>query len=94
MYQGRRFLTKTGKDLKRLIGLELMTQWKHEVLKGDVTVNVIFYFKDNRKDIDNCLKATLDCMTGIIWEDDRQITELHVYKEIDKKNPRVEISVL
>lgn len=33
-------------------------------------------------DIDNLAKGILDALTGIIWADDRQIFELHVYKKL------------
>ena len=94
LYTGRRFLTKNGKATKEAMSWEIKSWWKHEPLKDDVCINVLFYFKDNRKDIDGCLKALLDCMQGIVYENDRQITELHIFKMIDKKKPRVEIQVL
>ena len=94
MYQGRRFLTKDGKAAKEAMAWEIKSQFRGESLSDNVSVNVVFYFKDNRKDIDNCLKALLDSITGLIWKDDRQIRELHVVKEIDKDNPRTEITVL
>ena len=96
MYRGgRRFLTKEGKASKYAISSELSSTGKIERLAGDLAVNVVFYFPDKRRrDIDNCLKALLDCCTGVLYDDDSQITELHVYKEIDIKNPRTIIQVL
>lgn len=95
MYRGRRFWTKRGKDTKLGMQSEIAVQSKNEPITGDVVLNVLFYFKDNRKrDIDSHLKCLLDAMTGIVYEDDSQITELHIFKEIDRKNPRVEIQVL
>lgn len=94
LYTGRRFLTKEGKVTKLMYGREIKAQWPGEPLKGDITLNVLFYFKDNRKDIDGCLKALLDSIEGIMYENDRQITELHVFKEIDKDNPRTEVHIL
>ena len=95
LYTGRRFLTRNGKATKDAMSWEIKKDWKHDPIKsGDVCINVLFYFKDNRKDIDGCLKALLDCMQGIVYENDRQIIELHCFKMIDKANPRVEIQVL
>lgn len=94
MYRGRKFLTKDGKATKDAIAWEIASQVKSEPLVGSVAVNVLFYFKNPRMDIDNALKALLDCMTGIIYKDDSQIEELHVFKMIDKENPRIEIQVL
>jgi len=74
---------------------EFSLWWKDKPLVGDVCMNVIFYFPDNRKrDMDTHLKALQDSMTGIVYEDDSQINEMHVFKCIDKENPRVEVSIL
>lgn len=35
----------------------------------------------------------LDALTGIVWLDDSQIVEAHVFKGYDKANPRIEISI-
>lgn len=95
LYQGRRFLSKDGKATKEAMSWEAKSQWKSVPLKGELCVNVMFYFKDKRMlDIDGGLKALFDCLTGIMWEDDDQITELHVFKEIDAKNPRVEVQIV
>lgn len=94
MYRGRRFLSKEGKDTKDAIAWEIRSQLKFEPLEGSVALTITFYFKNARMDIDNALKGLLDCMTGLIYRDDRQIVELHVYKKIDKKEPRIEIKVL
>lgn len=94
LYTGRRFLTKTGRATKESNSWEIKTQWKGEPLTDNVSLNILFYFKDKRKDIDGCLKAILDSLEGIVYLNDRQITELHVFKEIDKDNPRTEIQIL
>lgn len=94
MYRGRRFLSKEGKATKSAIEWEIASKGKICPLETPVAMNIVFYVKNNRADIDNMLKALLDCMTGIIYNDDSQITELHVFKEIDKENPRTEIQVL
>jgi len=96
MYRGgRRYLTRQGKEIKQSIAWELTAQRDGALQSGDVAMNVIFYFPDKRKrDIDNCLKALLDCCTGVLYHDDSQIIELHVYKCIDAKNPRTVVQVL
>lgn len=94
MYRGRRFLTKEAKGMKESMAWEMKSQMKGKILEGDVAVNIIFYLKNNRNDLDNLLKGFLDCMTGIIYVDDRQIKEIHCFKEIDKKNPRIELLIL
>jgi len=96
MYRGRRFSTPRGKTTKRGMQGEILTQASNiGLIEEDVALNVMFYFKDERKrDIDSHLKCLLDSMTGIIYRDDSQITELHVFKEVDKKNPRTVVQIL
>lgn len=94
MYRGRRFLTKEGKDIKEAIKWEIAAQWQNELLTGPVTLNVMFYVSNGGTDIDNQLKGLLDCMTKLVYKDDSLIEELHVYKTIDKENPRTVIQVV
>lgn len=92
---GRMLLQKKYRDTKEAIAWEIRSGWKGEPLTEDVAVNVIIYFGNNRaNDIDNYLKIILDAAEGILFENDSQITELHVFKEYDKENPRVELSAI
>jgi len=91
---GRNLLTKKYRDAKEALAWEMRSQWKKQPLQGDVAVNIIEYFGDNRRrDIDAYLKVVLDAASGILYEDDSQVTELNVVKCKDLKNPRLEISV-
>lgn len=93
MYRGRRFLSKDGKAIKDAYAWEIRSQLKIDPIEAKIRADVTFYFKNPRMDIDNALKGLLDCMTGIAYKDDSQILELHVYKKIDKLNPRIEICI-
>ena len=60
----------------------------------DVSVRIELYLDNKRKnDIDNFVKPILDCMSEIIFVDDRQVTELIARKHYDKYNPRLLIFV-
>ena len=88
-------MTAAGKTAKEAYQYELKSQWKREPLTGDIIINVVMYFSDHRKrDWDNYHKLTMDACNGIVWEDDSQIVEAHVFKEHDADNPRTEIYVL
>jgi crossover junction endodeoxyribonuclease RusA len=94
LYQGRRFLTREGKATKEMMALEAGLQYKKELIQDDVAVDIKFYFKDKRgMDIDGALKGLLDCLTGVVWKDDRQIKRLTVSKLIDKSSPRTEMII-
>lgn len=93
LYTGRRFLTKNGKGTKETMGWEAKKQYKGKALGCEIILDIDFYVPNNMSDLDNLLKATIDCLTGILWIDDRQIVEILARKYIDKKNPRIEISI-
>jgi crossover junction endodeoxyribonuclease RusA len=78
---------------KEEMGWEARSQYRGEPLTGPLEVRVNLWWPDRRKhDVDN-IKALLDALTGIVWEDDGQIEDLRVRKGFDKKRPRVEIEV-
>lgn len=69
-------------------------QWKRGVLDVPMVVHATFYFKTNRKqDLDNHNKLWIDSLTGIVWTDDSLIHELHLYKDYDKSDPRIELTI-
>ena len=51
-----------------------------------------FWANARRRDLDNAAKC-LDGANGIIWHDDSQIDELHVYRRVDVAHPRLEVIV-
>ena len=82
--EGRQFKAHMNAHMENMSGLRIM--------KGPVRVSVVFSFKDNRRrDVDNYLKSTLDCLTGYIYDDDSQITELHAYKALGCKKEGIHI---
>lgn len=93
LYRGRRFLTNEGKAMKMTYRTVIWRQWKQKPIEGPVEIIIRLFFKNKkRRDIDGPLKALLDAMTGIVYEDDSQIMDLHVHRSIGE--PRVEISVI
>lgn len=61
------------------------------LLDGDLAVTMTIYYATRRPDLDESL--ILDLMQKRIYKNDRQVREKHVYWELDRKNPRAEISV-
>ncbi len=61
--------------------------------RAPVAVTVRAYFPDERRrDLDNAIKC-LDGASGVIWHDDSQIVEWHVYRGVDRARPRLEVLV-
>lgn len=64
------------------------------LLKGNVKVNLLFLLKDHRRrDLDNLSKAALDSLNGIAWDDDKQVTDLHIVKAFSATTPGVWIEI-
>lgn len=49
------------------------------------------YYASERPDLDESI--ILDALQGLIYRNDRQVREKHVYHDIDRKNPRFEIVI-
>jgi len=59
-----------------------------------VEVRLDVFFKDRRKDLDGAFKGVFDCMQrGGIIKNDRLVERIVAERHIDKKMPRVKISV-
>lgn len=64
------------------------------VLEGAVVLTLTLYLPDNRRrDLDNLAKSILDGGNGVLYRDDAQVSELHVYRRKDADNPRAEVEV-
>ena len=62
-----------------------------ELMKGDLCVRMCIFYSSRRPDLDESL--ILDLMQGLIYENDRQVKEKHIYWGLDPDNPRTEIIV-
>lgn len=90
----RMYMTHEGKAKKESYEWQAKMQWKDGPLKGEVHVEIRLFFPDRRvRDIDNYNKIVLDALTGIVWEDDKQITRMLIDIANDKENPRTEIQI-
>ena len=87
------FLTKEAKAYKELVKWTARQQYRGEPLDCPIKIKVIYYFPNHkRRDILND-KLTFDALEGIIFDDDKQISEAHIYRKYDKKNPLTEIVI-
>jgi len=62
-------------------------------INGAVCVRLVVYFPTKAGDLDNRAKCVLDCLQGVAFANDNQVTELHMLRRVDKHNPRVEVVV-
>lgn len=68
-------------------------RWDRKPITGTIEMWVHLYLKRDR-DIDGSLKLILDVFEKAgVYENDSQVTVLQVRKQMDKKNPRIEIII-
>ena len=57
-------------------------------------VSIHAYCKNGvRSDCDNILKAALDGMQGVVYDNDKSVTRAEVTVATDRENPRLEVEV-
>ena len=96
---GRRVLSATGRRYKVTVGQLLMTapsssEWTAFLQKARehfLTLTIHFYFPTLlRRDIDGGLKIAQDALCEAMNLNDNRIMEIHLYKTLDRDNPRLE----
>jgi len=75
---GNIYTPRETKAYEELVGTVARKHCK-EPLVGDISVAIEVYGK-NIGDLDNIAKSILDGMAGIVYKDDRQVTELRIRK--------------
>jgi Holliday junction resolvase RusA-like endonuclease len=87
------YLSQSAVDWKEQAGWEIKRQWKKKPLEGKVELIIRWFFARER-DISSGLKLTEDLLQEIrVYVNDSQIYHEEMWKDFDKKNPRVEIEI-
>ena len=61
------------------------------LLDGDILVAIEIYYASRRPDLDESL--ILDAMENKVYKNDRQVKEKHIFWNLDRDNPRIEIKI-
>ncbi|MEO8047747.1 MAG: RusA family crossover junction endodeoxyribonuclease [Nitrospirota bacterium] len=100
---GRRLMSSAGRAYKAQVGqlvwlklaqsthrASLLAQLQSEWL----ALSIRFYFTSAlRRDVDGGLKIAQDALCEGLEINDNRIVETHLYKHIDKDNPRIEVQL-
>ncbi|MDD1762972.1 MAG: RusA family crossover junction endodeoxyribonuclease, partial [Methanothrix sp.] len=100
---GRRLLSAAGRAYKAQVGQlvwlalskfpnrsALLSRLQSESL----ALSIRFYFTSAlRRDVDGGLKIAQDALCEGLDINDNRIVETHLYKQVDKANPRIEVSL-
>ena len=98
---GRRLISSAGRAYKAQVGqlvwLKLAQSTHRAALLARLqsewlTLSIQFYFSSAlRRDVDGGLKIAQDALCEGLDINDNRIVETHLYKYIDKDNPRIEV---
>ena len=84
--------TKALREYERSFFMQCRSRGRMIDTRFRMSVDV--FFASDRPDLDNALKAVLDCLQSCrVIKNDRLCAEIHARKLIDKANPRVEIEL-
>jgi crossover junction endodeoxyribonuclease RusA len=98
---GRRLLSSAGRAYKAHVGQLVWLTLTQSVYRSTLlprlkteplTLSIRFYFTSAlRRDVDGGLKIAQDALCEGLGINDNRIIETHLYKDVDKANPRMEI---
>jgi Holliday junction resolvase RusA-like endonuclease len=67
---------------------------RRRTITHPVAVTLTVFRERNTGDLDNFAKGALDALQESGWlEDDAQVVALHMHKDLDRENPRIEILI-
>jgi len=91
-YNGTVVVSAEAQDYKT--GVQLQARYARlQPFGGDVAMYVHVYRAQKRGDLDNFAKVLGDALNGVMYHDDSQVVELHMWRHDDKAAPRVEVEV-
>jgi crossover junction endodeoxyribonuclease RusA len=98
---GRRLLSSTGRSYKAQVGQLVwmtLTAFPHRAAllyhlqSNCLALSIRFYFTSAlRRDVDGGLKIAQDALCEGLGLNDNRIVETHLYKHVDRANPRIEV---
>lgn len=87
-------MSREGRQYKEAVHVEWCKAGMPRIPAGAIcSLSVTWYRKAQRGDLDNRLKAACDALQTLVYENDRQIVELHAFRMDDPKKPRIEVRI-
>ena len=99
---GRRAIPlRRGQGWSQRVYLEARHWWTGPPFRGAVRLNLTFFFNPpkrkaplpypSRLDLENASKGVVDALQGVVYENDRQVTTLHLEKRWAFMRPGVRV---
>ena len=100
---GRRLLSAAGRAYKTSVGQQVWLAFaqsparcslRDRLHSGPLALTIRFFFASAlRRDLDGGLKIAQDAICEGLGLNDNRIIETHLYKQVDKADPRMEVSL-
>lgn len=90
-WNNRIVISKEGRQYKADVA-DIGQKSSAKALNGPVALIIKVWRPRKVGDLDNSLKAILDALKGIAYQDDKQVVEIHAFRADDKENPRAEVT--
>ncbi len=100
---GRRLLSSAGRAYKVFVGRQVWLalaqsparfSLRDQLQSGPLALTIRFFFASAlRRDLDGGLKIAQDAVCEGLGLNDNRIIETHLYKQVDKADPRIEVSL-
>lgn len=90
--QGRTYVSEEARSYRADVGW-LAKQAGAQLLAGALQMTLHLYRPRKTGDSSNRVKVLEDALQGILYANDSQIIEHHIYRHDDKQEPRVELTV-
>lgn len=84
-------LIKSQKALNYVESFKQQAKPISPLIEDDVSISIWIFYASRRPDLDESL--ILDLLQGVLYVNDRQVKEKHIYWGLDRENPRAEIIV-
>jgi Holliday junction resolvase RusA-like endonuclease len=89
--RGQARLIKSQKALDYVAVVKATHPPLSPLLEGDLRMTADVYYASRRPDLD--VSLILDALQDIVYRNDRQVREMHLYHHLDRENPRAEITL-
>jgi crossover junction endodeoxyribonuclease RusA len=100
---GRRLLSAQGRTYKSFVSQQVLlalsssghrTMLLRRLQGADLALSITFFFTSRlRRDVDGGLKIAQDALCEGLGVNDNRIVETHLYKNLDRQRPRIEVSL-
>lgn len=84
---GRMFMPKEVKEFKDNVARMARYTYSGVMRTEKLACEITLCFKDKRRrDISNHIKATMDALQGVVYEDDKQFEDIRILKGEEKED--------